>query len=52
MPVTDVSKDLDAMTMTITAEFDAGAERIWEMWSDPRQPGALVGAALFSGDLR
>jgi len=37
MPVTDVSKDLDALTMTITAEFDAGAERIWEVWSDPRQ---------------
>ncbi len=37
MPVTDVEKDLDALTMTITAEFDAGAERIWEMWSNPRQ---------------
>jgi uncharacterized protein YndB with AHSA1/START domain len=37
MPVTDVNKDLDALTMTITAEFDADAERIWEMWSDPRQ---------------
>jgi uncharacterized protein YndB with AHSA1/START domain len=37
MPVTDVNKDLGALTMTITAEFDAGAERIWEMWSDPRQ---------------
>ena len=37
MPVTDVNKDLDALTMTITAEFDAGAERVWEMWSDPRQ---------------
>jgi uncharacterized protein YndB with AHSA1/START domain len=37
MPVTDVNKDLDALTMTITAEFEAGAERIWEMWSDPRQ---------------
>ncbi|HEY2535639.1 MAG TPA: SRPBCC domain-containing protein [Solirubrobacteraceae bacterium] len=37
MPVTDVSKDPDALTMTITAELDAGAERIWEMWSDPRQ---------------
>ena len=37
MPVTDVKKDLDALTMTITARFDAGAERIWEMWSDPRQ---------------
>jgi uncharacterized protein YndB with AHSA1/START domain len=37
MPVTDVNNDLDALTMTITAEFAAGAERIWEMWSDPRQ---------------
>jgi uncharacterized protein YndB with AHSA1/START domain len=37
MPVTDVKKDLDALTMTITAEFDAGAERVWEMWSDPRR---------------
>lgn len=37
MPVTDVTKDLDALTMTITAEFDAGTERVWEMWSDPRK---------------
>lgn len=37
MPVTDVSRDLDALTMTITAELDASAERVWELWSDPRQ---------------
>jgi uncharacterized protein YndB with AHSA1/START domain len=37
MPVTDVKKDLDALTMSITAEFDAAAERVWELWSDPRQ---------------
>ncbi len=37
MPVTDMNKDLDALTMTITAEFEAGAERVWEMWADPRQ---------------
>lgn len=37
MPVTDVVKDLDALTLTITAEFDADAERVWELWSDPRQ---------------
>lgn len=37
MPVTEVKKDLDALTMSITAEFDAGAERVWELWSDPRQ---------------
>ncbi len=37
MPVTDVRTDLVAMTMTITAEFDAGAQRVWEMWADARQ---------------
>jgi uncharacterized protein YndB with AHSA1/START domain len=37
MPVTDVEKDLDALTLTITAEFDADANRLWELWSDPRQ---------------
>jgi uncharacterized protein YndB with AHSA1/START domain len=37
MPVTNVNKDPDALTMTITCELDAGAERIWELWSDPRQ---------------
>jgi uncharacterized protein YndB with AHSA1/START domain len=37
MPVTDVDKNLDALTLTITAEFEAGAERIWELWADPRQ---------------
>jgi uncharacterized protein YndB with AHSA1/START domain len=37
MPVTDAQKDLDALTLTITAEFEAGAERVWELWSDPRQ---------------
>jgi len=37
MPVTDVKSDLDALTMTITAELDADADRVWELWSDPRQ---------------
>jgi uncharacterized protein YndB with AHSA1/START domain len=37
MPVTDVEKNLDALTLTITAEFDADANRLWELWSDPRQ---------------
>jgi uncharacterized protein YndB with AHSA1/START domain len=37
MPVTDVQKDVDALTLTITAEFDADANRLWELWSDPRQ---------------
>lgn len=37
MPVTDVAKDLDALTLTITARFDADAQRLWDLWADPRQ---------------
>jgi uncharacterized protein YndB with AHSA1/START domain len=37
MPVTAVNRDHDALTMTITTELDASADRVWELWSDPRQ---------------
>jgi uncharacterized protein YndB with AHSA1/START domain len=37
MTVTAVHKDPDALTMTLTAEFDASPERVWELWADPRQ---------------
>jgi uncharacterized protein YndB with AHSA1/START domain len=37
MTVTAVQKDTDALTMTITAEFDASPGRVWELWADPRQ---------------
>ena len=37
MTVTAVEKDLDTLTMTLTAEFDATPERIWQLWADPRQ---------------
>jgi hypothetical protein len=30
-------QNIDALTMTVTAEFDADAERLWELWLDPRQ---------------
>jgi len=35
--VTAVQKDVDALTMTLTAEFDATPERVWQLWADPRQ---------------
>jgi uncharacterized protein YndB with AHSA1/START domain len=35
--VTNVDKDLDARTLTITAEFDAPLERVWELWADPHK---------------
>ena len=37
MGVTSVTKDAQALTMTLDAEFDASPERIWQLWSDPRQ---------------
>jgi uncharacterized protein YndB with AHSA1/START domain len=37
MPVTDVTHDLDNLTLTITAEFAAPVERIWQVYADPRQ---------------
>ena len=37
MTVTTVDKDLDALTLTITAEFDAPLERVWDLWADPRK---------------
>ena len=37
MTVTAVQKDANALTMTVTAEFDASPERVWQLWADPRQ---------------
>ena len=37
MTVTDVRKDPAARTMTLTAEFAATPERVWQLWADPRQ---------------
>ena len=37
MPVTDVQKDLDSRTLTITADFAAPVERVWGLYADPRQ---------------
>ena len=37
MPVTDVQHDLDTLTLTITADFAAPVERIWQVYADPRQ---------------
>jgi uncharacterized protein YndB with AHSA1/START domain len=37
MTVSKVQKDVETLTMTITAEFEAPIERIWRLWKDPRQ---------------
>ncbi len=43
MPVTDVHHDLDTRTLTITAEFAAPVERIWQVYADPRQLERVFG---------
>lgn len=37
MPVIQVRKDPSALTMTVTAEFAAPLQKVWQLWADPRQ---------------
>ncbi len=37
MPVTDITHDLETLTLTITAQFAAPVERSWDIYADPRQ---------------
>jgi uncharacterized protein YndB with AHSA1/START domain len=37
MTVTDVRKDPENLTMTMTVALDATVERVWQLWADPRQ---------------
>ena len=37
MSVTAVTKNPDQLMMTVDSEFDATPERVWQLWSDPRQ---------------
>jgi uncharacterized protein YndB with AHSA1/START domain len=36
MTVTNVDKDLANLTLTLVADFDAPADRVWRLWADPR----------------
>ncbi|GMA35884.1 SRPBCC family protein [Demequina litorisediminis] len=37
MPITEVLKDPEALTMTVIADFTATRQRLWEAYTDPRQ---------------
>jgi uncharacterized protein YndB with AHSA1/START domain len=37
MTVIDVQVDQEARTLSITAEFEAAVDRVWQLWDDPRQ---------------
>lgn len=59
MPVIDVTKNLEARRLVITAEFAAPVERVWQLYADPRQlervwgppshPATVVEHALIPG---
>ncbi|MEJ7741442.1 MAG: SRPBCC family protein [Nocardioidaceae bacterium] len=37
MPVTSVTRDTNALTLTVVADFPAEVQRLWEAYVDPRQ---------------
>ena len=37
MTVTDLRKDLEALTMSVDTELEATPARVWQLWEDPRQ---------------
>lgn len=37
MPITSVTRDPEALTMTVVADFRAPLQRLWEVYVDPRQ---------------
>lgn len=47
MTVTNIHKDPQSLTMTVTAEFDAAVERVWHMWANPRLLERWWGPPMF-----
>ncbi|MHC6594181.1 SRPBCC family protein [Arthrobacter sp. C152] len=37
MTVISSDRNLEALSLTLVAEFEAGVERVWQLWEDPRQ---------------
>lgn len=37
MSVTKVDNDVDNLTTTVVADFDAPVEKVWQLWSDPQK---------------
>ena len=37
MPLTSVTKDAAALTLTVVAEFPVAQQRLWDAYADPRQ---------------
>lgn len=47
MPVTSVTKDPEALTMTVVADFSASVDRLWDAYADPRQLSKFWGPPTY-----
>ena len=47
MTVIDSHKDLEALTLTIRAEFDAPVDRVWQLVADPQKLGGWWGPPTY-----
>ena len=47
MTVTNVDTDVASLTLTLTAEFAASVERVWQVWADPRKLERWWGPPLY-----
>ncbi len=37
MPITDITSDPEALTLTVVGDYAVPVERLWQAWTDPRQ---------------
>jgi len=47
MPITSVTKDPQALTMTVIADFAAPVQRLWDAYADPRQIEQFWGSPTY-----
>lgn len=47
MPVISATPDLENLTLTITAEFTAPVDRVWQVYADPRQLEQIWGPPTY-----
>ncbi len=47
MPITSVTRDTEALTLTVVADFPAPVERLWQAYVDPRQLERFWGPPTF-----
>lgn len=45
MPITSVTQDTDALTMTVVSDFPVPVQRLWDAYADPRMLERFWGPA-------